>query len=83
MKFIQMTNDFGYCYTRCVECHKVFRVPMTVKQWSQYVDGKTPIQNILPDVEPELRELLVNDTSGHLHGKYRGGHCKDCWEAKE
>lgn len=54
----------------CMHCGKEFSVPMSEDQYNRLTNRfKTGelIQNILPDVSPEIRELFISRT------------CAKCW----
>lgn len=58
----------------CPYCGKESNVLLTPEQWSRYnryLSGKGHIQNALPDLSAEERELLIT------------GICEECWKKLE
>lgn len=47
----------------CGECHRVFPISMTQEGYESWIMGEL-IQNALPDVSVENRELLISKTCG-------------------
>ena len=52
---------------KCQECGKIIKIEMTDDQYNKYISGDDLIQNIFPELSPEIREMLISGT------------CPDCW----
>ena len=52
----------------CTDCHEPYEVKMTEAQYHRILIGDGCIQNIIPEVSPDLRELFVS------------GMCGKCWD---
>lgn len=52
----------------CIECNKSFTVPMTREQHRRLLENEGNIQDILPEVSEDLRELLIS------------GQCGECFD---
>jgi hypothetical protein len=52
---------------KCVECNKEIGLEVPIEGYFKWLDG-THIQTALPDLAPELRELLIS------------GICPKCWD---
>lgn len=52
----------------CVECRKVIEISMTFEQYKKWKYKEDLVQNIFPEVKPELREVLIS------------GICPECWK---
>lgn len=52
---------------KCPWCGKEYEFNVTNEQYEKYITGQSLIQNIFPEIEPELRELLISEM------------CPDCW----
>lgn len=65
-----MENITGYFVT-CSECNQKKIIPITVGQYGRLDKGLKEgkcIQNVVPDLEEEWRELFIT------------GICSDCWK---
>lgn len=60
----------------CHQCQKVFRFVVKVQGWLDWKAGKL-IQNALPDLSEDLRELLITDTCGECFDKMFAGNEDD------
>lgn len=52
----------------CIECGKVIEISMTFEQYVAWKYKKDLVQNIFPELNKELREVLIS------------GICPECWE---
>lgn len=52
----------------CSVCRKVIEISMTFEQYVAWKNKKDLVQNIFPEVKPELREVLIS------------GICPECWK---
>ena len=57
-----------YVDTKCPICGKVSTIEMTDEQFEQYKNGDELIQNIFPEWNSGLREMLITGT------------CPKCWK---
>ena len=65
----EMFNQPIDYFAECHICHKEVVIPMTAIQYFVYQDRNRPtIQELFPDLSPELREVLVSNT------------CPKCWD---
>lgn len=56
------TTDTVTRITRaCMFCDQASRVQLTTEQ-AAALDARTPVQDVMPDSSPELRELLISGT---------------------
>lgn len=65
-----MGNNKVVYQVRCPECGEMKKVELSVEEYEnlqRYYAGEGLIQDMLPDIEPPIRELL------------RGGMCGECW----
>lgn len=53
--------------TECVECREVIEIEMTFEQYVAWKYKKDLVQNIFPELKPEIREILIS------------GICPTCW----
>ena len=60
-------NNFVTVDIKCVSCGEVYHVHITPEQYHKICERKECIQDILPDVEPGIRELFIS------------GICPECW----
>jgi hypothetical protein len=59
-----------YVVTACQFCNHTKQISLTMdqfKRWGEWKQGGGAIQDLLPDLSPEIRELFVS------------GMCPDCW----
>ena len=54
--------------TMCVQCGRQFTIPLTKDKLARIRKGEECIQNIIPEVEPGIRELFIS------------GICPSCWD---
>lgn len=52
----------------CVECGKVIEIEMSFQQYKKWKHQEDLVQNIFPEIKPEIREMLIS------------GICPTCWE---
>ena len=62
----EITTEADAMYTECIKCRTGYFVPMTPEQHQRWRGGES-IQTVIPDVLPDLRELLIS------------GLCPVCW----
>ena len=60
-------NNIVTVSVECVSCGKVYHIDMTQEQYDRLLERKECIQDILPEVEPGIRELVIS------------GICPECW----
>ena len=51
----------------CPNCRKVHEISMTPEQYVKYAIINEHVQDIFPDMSPEIREMLIS------------GICPKCW----
>lgn len=63
-------------FPKCSSCGEVFPIPLTHRELGKYEEylfnQNLYIQNIFPEMKPEIRELLSKEPGPHL--------CAKCWE---
>lgn len=52
---------------QCKLCKKIYDFDITEEQYEKYIHKEDLIQNIFPEIKPELRELFISKI------------CPDCW----
>ena len=65
-----MRNNKVVYQVRCPECGEMKKIELSVEEYEnlqRYYAGEGLIQDMLPDIEPPIRELL------------KGGMCGECW----
>ena len=65
-----MGNNKVVYQVRCPECDEMKKIELSVEEYEnlqRYYAGEGLIQDMLPDIEPPIRELL------------KGGMCGECW----
>ena len=56
-----------YVDVKCPSCGKITKIEMTNDQYYKYKNNNDLIQNIFPNLTPQIREMLIT------------GICPDCW----
>lgn len=55
-------------FTTCPMCDEMSGIPVTEEQFNEYYSSnRRHIQDIFPELNPEIREMLIS------------GCCPDCW----
>jgi hypothetical protein len=62
-----MEQEYKDVVINCKQCDKSFKIRVPVEGFLRWVGGEL-IQNALPNLSSEKRELLISHT------------CPDCWE---
>lgn len=52
----------------CQYCGNKYLLDISEDQYNKLVEGKELIQNIIPEVDPGIREIFIS------------GVCPDCWD---
>ena len=52
----------------CVFCSNNVEVPITEEQYEKIINRDDLIQNVVPELSPEFREMFIS------------GMCPDCWK---
>lgn len=53
---------------RCRICDKLHRIKVNKSRYLDYLNGEGLIQDLLPELTPAERELIISQT------------CNDCWQ---
>ena len=54
---------------KCIKCHEITTIMLTPDQHKEYMKGEKNIQEIVPNLEPDIRELLISGMCGTCFDK--------------
>lgn len=75
---MRMNDNYDYdfenetLYVRCDVCCKEEKVPCTEDQYYDFVNGRKVIQDIFPEVSPDVREMFLSGWCGDCFDKMLG-----------
>lgn len=57
---------------RCVHCGKIYKIRVHYSDYDGWINGKGRIQDLMPYLSPDDRELMISGTCGPCFDKIFG-----------